>query len=181
MTTNPNCGGIASRRSASAENRFEPGVWRTAPANIPSSGGVPGLVCRRSYVRLDDPPVPRRPLASALVVACSITLPSLCHAGSPVTNTAACPVVSSIAFAIAHRQIVRRLLRLRLAAGDKRAHFFLTRPSSRRSGRVGKQRDLPAGAGNGSEADERHATRSLGGGIRPSDAQHQTPSDSPEK
>src|ERR1700677_2050464 len=102
---------------------------------------------------------PARPIASALVVACSITVPKRCHAGSPVTNTAARPVVWSISCATKHLP-KRKKTPNRDGLGPQRPKQFFDLPASTRSSREVKKEDSPlAGDGNASAADERHATR----------------------
>src|SRR5580658_10391715 len=73
---------------------------------------------------------PARPIASALVVACSITVPKRCHAGSPVTKTAARPVVWSISCATKHLP-KRKKTPNRDGLGPQRPKQFFDLPASK--------------------------------------------------
>jgi hypothetical protein len=106
---------------------------------------------------------PARPIASALVVACSITVPKRCQAGSPVTNIAARPVVWSISCAARHLPKRKKTSKPGRRRPQSPRNLFDLPASSRSLPGGQKQRVLAAGDGNASAADERHATRSPAG------------------
>ena len=94
---------------------------------------------------------PARPIASALVVACSITVPKRCQAGSPVTNTAARPVVWSISCATKHLP-KRKKTPNRDGLGPQRPKQFFDLPASKEAaGRSKKEKSFLLATGTRAE------------------------------